>query len=243
MIGLQIQLRHKLYGISCVNTSFMRVAFSTLWGTVNDKLAVSELMALYRFTVIGLRWQAAPPKKIVEILQYSFMTCWSFLWWYVSATHNCSRPGSWQCGIMWVTDLRTSSHVTLLCDNSVYLIQQQLQHNLKHSEILFHPPSHTLGHTHSFVWGGEPYVRHLIANDRRWTAMPYVKGLCVRHVRNVDCVLTMCHWIHPCSPMWEKEMTDPQQCFRCIWLLNLLSYHRKHIWLDCRFNWDINCTA
>ena len=26
-------------------------------------LAVSELMALYRFTVIGLHWQAAPPPK------------------------------------------------------------------------------------------------------------------------------------------------------------------------------------
>ena len=52
----------------------MRVASSILWGTVDDKLAVSELMALYRFTVIGLRWQAAQ-KKIVEILQFSFMTC------------------------------------------------------------------------------------------------------------------------------------------------------------------------
>ena len=39
-------------------------------------LAVSELMALYRFTVIGLHWQAAPPKKnFHEILQWSFMTC------------------------------------------------------------------------------------------------------------------------------------------------------------------------
>ena len=52
----------------------MRVAPSILWGTVDDKLAVSELMALYRFTVIGLHWQAAQ-KKIVEILQYSLMTC------------------------------------------------------------------------------------------------------------------------------------------------------------------------
>ena len=41
----------------------MRVASSILWGTVDDKLAVSELMALYRFTVIGLRWQAAQKKK------------------------------------------------------------------------------------------------------------------------------------------------------------------------------------
>ena len=38
-------------------------------------LAVSELMALYRFTVIGLHWQAAPPQKKHEILQWSFMTC------------------------------------------------------------------------------------------------------------------------------------------------------------------------
>ena len=56
-------LRHNLYGISCVNFFFMRVASSILWGTVDDKLAVSELMALYRFTVIGLRWQAAQKKK------------------------------------------------------------------------------------------------------------------------------------------------------------------------------------
>ena len=31
-----------------------------------DTLAVSELMALYRFTVIGLHWQAAPPKKKIS---------------------------------------------------------------------------------------------------------------------------------------------------------------------------------
>ena len=60
-----------------------------------------------------------------------------------------------------------------------------MQHNLKHSEILFHPPSHTLGHTHSLVWGGA-VCEALDANDRRWTAMPYVKGLCVRRVQNVD---------------------------------------------------------
>ena len=99
------------------------------------------------------------------------MTCWIFLWWYVSAMYNCSRPGSWQCGIMWVTDLRTSSHVTLLCDNSVYLIQQQLQHNLKHSEILFHPPSHTLGHTHPLVWVDCKWGAVCEALDCKWSPM------------------------------------------------------------------------
>ena len=48
----------------------MRIASSILWGTVDDKLAVSELMALYRFTVIGLHWQAAQKKKKEKLLRF-----------------------------------------------------------------------------------------------------------------------------------------------------------------------------
>ena len=52
----------------------MRVASSILWGTVDDKLAVSELMALYRFTVIGLHWQAAQKKKLPLLRFYNSLS-------------------------------------------------------------------------------------------------------------------------------------------------------------------------
>ena len=53
----------------------MRVASPTLWGTVDDKLAVSELMAPLSFHRDRLALASRPKKKIVEILQFSFMTC------------------------------------------------------------------------------------------------------------------------------------------------------------------------
>ena len=49
------------------------------------------------------------------------------------------------------------------------------------SPALPYPGSHAL-----FRVGGGAECEALDANDRRWTAMPYVKGLCVRHVQNVD---------------------------------------------------------